>query len=282
MIGAYADAVHAATGPAPAPLRAVVRRRRRKAASLAGAVISVAGAAAGTVLLAPGPGDLMEDVFGDLATARHVAIIIPGSGVTRATFDGGRRKRYSTPGGAARALMAQAAEVDPKARLAVIAWLGYDSPRILSLGVATDGAATTGAEALRRTVADVRRRTRAPVTLLCHSYGSVVCAKAMPGLPVSDVAVFGSPGMEVSRASDLGSTARLWAGRATADRVRFVPSVKSGPLGFGGDPLGPSFRARAFAAGTGGHSDYFQPGGVALRNLALIALGRTSDVTAAR
>jgi hypothetical protein len=175
-----------------------------------------------------------------------------------------------------------ACAVDPKARLAVIAWLGYDSPRTPSLGEATDGAATGGAEALRRTVARVRGRTRAPVTLLCHSYGSVVCAKALPGLPVSDVAVFGSPGLEVERASDLGSAARLWAGRGAADWVRFVPPVKIGPLGFGPDPVTPSFGARIFAAGPGGHSDYFRPGSRSLRNLALITLGRASEVEVAR
>jgi hypothetical protein len=41
---------------------------------------------------------------------------------------------------------------------------------------------------------------------------------------------------------------------------------------------GPGFGARRFATGGGGHSDYLSPGGVSLRDLALIALGRTAEV----
>ncbi|MFC4585881.1 alpha/beta hydrolase family protein [Sphaerisporangium corydalis] len=246
------------------------------------AAVSLAGVVGGVTLLAPPPGDRMVKVFGDLATADHVAVIVPGSDVTAATFDGGRRKAYSTPGGAARAVAAEARAIDPAARTAVIAWLGYDSPRTPSLAVATDGAAAKGAEALRRAIADLRRRTSAPVTLLCHSYGSVVCAKALPGLPVDDVAVVGSPGLGVAHASALRTSARLWAGRGAADWMRFVPSWRIGSLGFGADPVNPSFGARVFAAGAGGHSDYFQPGSVSLRNLTLIALGRAADVAPAR
>ncbi|MFC7383188.1 alpha/beta hydrolase [Sphaerisporangium rhizosphaerae] len=249
-------------------------------ATSAFAAISLTGALGVLILLTPTPDDRRVTVFGDLATADRVAVIVPGADVTRATFDGGRRKAYSTPGGAARALVAQVRALDPAARPAVIAWLGYDSPRAVSLAAATDAVAEEGAGELRRAVARVRSITSAPVTLLCHSYGSVVCAKALPGLPVADVAVFGSPGLGVSRARDLGARARLWAGRGGDDWMRFVPPVRIGHLGFGADPARPSFGALLFAAGTAGHSDYFQPGGVSLRNLALITLGRASEVSA--
>ncbi|WP_214409010.1 alpha/beta hydrolase [Sphaerisporangium fuscum] len=246
------------------------------------AAVSVAGVLGALALLAPGPGDRRVEVFGDLATADRVAVIVPGSDVTLKTFDGGRRKWYSTPGGAARALTAQMGVTGPGVRTAVVAWLGYDSPRTYSLAAATDTVAAEGARALRRQVMDIRARTAVPITLLCHSYGSVVCARALPGLPVSDVAVVGSPGLGVARASALKSPARLWAGRGAEDWMRFVPSVKLGPLGFGADPVRPSFGARVFQAGTGGHSDYFQPGSLSLRNLALITLGRASEVEVAR
>ncbi len=244
----------------------------------------VPGIATGTLAEATpldrGRGDRIVEVYGaDLATARHVAIIVPGADTTAATFETHGGKPYSAPGGGARALVAEARRLDPAARLAVVAWLGYDTPRTLSLRAATDGAAVAGAPELRRTVAAVRSATGAPISLLCHSYGSVLCAKALPGLPVADVAVFGSPGLGVARAAELRSPARLWAGRARGDWVRFVPSVRIGPLGFGADPTAPAFGARVFAAGSGGHGDYLKPGGVALRNLALIALGRGGEVT---
>jgi len=47
-------------------------------------------------------------------------------------------------------------------------------------------------------------------------------------------------------------------------------------VGFGVDPMSAGFGARRFAAGDGGHSDYFVPGGVALRAIAVIVRGWAS------
>ncbi|MFF5205982.1 alpha/beta hydrolase [Streptosporangium sp. NPDC000396] len=239
--------------------------------------LTVAAVAALTYTIVPSPQrDRIVKVYGDLRTAEHVAVIVPGSDTTAATFDGGRAKPYSTPGGGARAVLAEARALDPGARLAVVAWLGYDSPATVSLEVATDGAARRGAPELRRYVAETLRGKR--VSLLCHSYGSVVCAKAAPGSGVADVAVFGSPGLGVSSASELGGTP-LWAGSGGRDWMRRVPKLRLGPLGFGPDPAGPSFGARLFETGAAGHSDYLAPGSASLRNLTLIALGRTGEVS---
>ncbi len=240
-------------------------------------VLTVATAAALAYMIVPAPhGDRIVRVYGDLRTAEHVAVIVPGSDTTAATFDGGRAKRYSTPGGGARAVLAEARELDPGARLAVVAWLGYDSPALLSLGAVTTGAAEAGAVDLRHYLTGTLGGKR--VSLLCHSYGSVVCAKAAPGSGVADVAVFGSPGLGLSSAAELGGV-RLWAGSGSADWVRGVPKLRFGPLGFGPDPAAPSFGAHLFAAGGAGHSDYLMPGGESLRNLTLIALGRTGEVS---
>jgi hypothetical protein len=62
-----------------------------------------------------------------------------------------------------------------------------------------------------------------------------------------------------------------------------VPHLSAGlfgtTVGFGTDPLSPAFGARVFAAGDGGHSDYFAPGSTSLTNLTRIVLGRTQAVT---
>jgi hypothetical protein len=50
-------------------------------------------------------------------------------------------------------------------------------------------------------------------------------------------------------------------------------------LGFGADPMSPGFGARVFATGSGGHSQYLNPGSVSLRNLTYIALGDPAAVT---
>ncbi|MGW0202669.1 alpha/beta hydrolase, partial [Nonomuraea sp. NPDC003201] len=159
----------------------------------------------GALVVWPGqPGGRLVRVYGNLATADRVAVIVPGADTTVATFDDGTKR----PGGAARALLAEAARLAPRERLAVVAWLGYDSPPTLSLGVLTSDAAAKGARALRRTITELHAHTPAPIALLCHSYGSVLCAKAVPGLPVTDLAVFGSPGLDTPSAATLTQPAR--------------------------------------------------------------------------
>jgi hypothetical protein len=222
----------------------------------------------------PAEQGLAVEVVGNLARARRVAILVPGSDTSVTTFDS---RGTASPGGAAQALAAQARRLDPGAHLAIIAWLGYADPSTLSPGVMTSGDAGQGASALRPLVDDLARHGH-QVALICHSYGSVVCGLAAPNLPVTDIAVIGSPGMDAATAAALHTTARVWAGRGTGDWIRDVPHVQFLGLGFGQDPMSPAFGARVFAAGTGGHSSYFLPG-IALRNLAYIALGDPAAVT---
>jgi hypothetical protein len=214
-------------------------------------------------------------VLGNLATATRVAILVPGSDTTLATFFS---RGTSSPGGGADALWAQAHRLDPGARLAIIAWLGYPAPAMLSPAVMTSGDAGQGAQALRPLV-DALARHGDQVALLCHSYGSVVCGLAAPHLPVTDIAVFGSPGMDASSVASLDTSARVWAGRESSDPIQYVPHIHLFGLGFGTDPMSPDFGARIFATGDGGHSGYLDPGSASLVNLTYIALGDAAAVT---
>ena len=214
-------------------------------------------------------------VIGNLATAQRVAILVPGSDTTLATFFS---RGAASPGGGAEALAAEARRLDPGHQLAIIAWLGYPAPAMLSPAVLTSGDAGQGAQALRPLVIALARHGD-QVALLCHSYGSVVCGLAAPHLPVTDIAVFGSPGMDASSVASLDTTARVWAGRESGDSIKFVPHIRLLGLGFGADPMSPGFGARIFAAGGGGHSGYLDPGSVSLRNLTYIALGDAAAVT---
>ena len=214
-------------------------------------------------------------VIGNLATATRVAILVPGSDTTLATFFS---RGPASPGGGAEALAAQAHRLGQGARLAVIAWLGYPAPAMLSPGVMTSGDAGQGAQALRPLVTALARHGDR-VVLLCHSYGSVVCGLAAPHLPVTDIAVFGSPGMDASSVASLDTKARVWAGRESGDSITYVPHIRLFGLGFGADPMSPGFGARIFATGTGGHSGYLDAGSVSLRNLTYIALGDPAAVT---
>ena len=217
-------------------------------------------------------------VIGNLATANRVAILVPGSDTTLATFFS---RGSSSPGGGAEDLAAEAHRLEPFGpgeRLAIIAWLGYPAPAMLSPAVMTSGDAGQGAQALRPLVTALAEHGD-QVALLCHSYGSVVCGLAAPHLPVTDIAVFGSPGMDASSVASLDTRARVWAGRESGDSIKYVPHIRLFGLGFGADPMSPGFGARIFATGDSGHSGYLDPGSVSLRNLTYIALGDPAAVT---
>ncbi|GAA0941876.1 hypothetical protein GCM10009560_54160 [Nonomuraea longicatena] len=203
------------------------------------------------------PQERLVRVYGDLAGAERIAVVVPGSDTTAAAFERGHHR----PGGAARALLAEAGRIAPGTKVAVVAWLGYDSPAMLSLHTVMTDRARAGGAALSRTLESLARRTSAPITLICHSYGALVCGHTRLGPGVRTVAI-GSPGLADGAAPD-------WAGMAGGDWVARVPRLRIGPIGYGADPRS---AARVFATGTGGHSDYFAPGGVSLRNLTLLVL----------
>ncbi|OQR63728.1 hypothetical protein B6E66_12340 [Streptomyces maremycinicus] len=219
------------------------------------------------------------EVFGDLAHADRVAVLVPGSDTSLDTF--GRFRA-----GAA-ALHHRLSGRSGGPRTAVVAWLGYTTPGTISATVITAGRAEEAAPDLEEFLRGLRAVT-APgsrFTLLCHSYGSVVCGRAAPRVDVTDLVLLGSPGTGVQSAADLRTGARIWAARGADDWVADVPHVSADlfgtTVGFGTDPLSPAFGARVFAAGSGGHSDYFRPSSPSLANIARIVLGETSEVTGA-
>src|SRR6266487_1689386 len=122
-----------------------------------------------------GPG-LAVEVVGSLARVRRVAILVPGSDTSLATFVS---RGTASPGGGALALAAEARRLDPGAHLAVIAWLGYATPSTISPAIMGSADAEQGARALRPLVTGLAARGR-QVALLCHSYGTVVCGLAAP------------------------------------------------------------------------------------------------------
>ncbi|MFI8090886.1 alpha/beta hydrolase [Streptomyces sp. NPDC086080] len=229
-----------------------------------------------------GRGDgLVTEVLGDLARADRVAVLVPGSDTGLDTY--GRFRA------AALALHERLRDEAPDGtHTAVVAWLGYETPGTFSTSVATMERAEEAAPELRAAVTELRavagqRGQRTRISLLCHSYGSVVCAEAAHGLDVDDIALLGSPGTGARTAAALHTRARVWAARGGDDWVENVPHLSvdlpGTTVGFGTDPVSPDFGARVFAAGDGGHSDYFAPGSVSLANLTRIVLGDLRAVT---
>lgn len=202
---------------------------------------------------------LATEVLGDLLRAEHVAVLVPGSDTSIDTYARFHR--------AAAALYEDLTRRAPTgSRVAVVAWLGYATPGTVSTTVTTVARADDAAPHLRAFIGELRTLTpaRTRVSLLCHSYGSVVCGRAAVGPDVDDIALIGSPGTGAGTVAGLHTSARVWAARGSGDWVAHVPHVRADLLfatvGFGTDPVSRAFGARVFDAGDAGHSGYFTPG----------------------
>ncbi len=253
-----------------------------------------------------GHGRVVE-VLGDLASADHVAVVIPGMTNDIDNYLSGHRPK------ALNLLMEMRRRARPGEKVCVISWLGYDTPGMTFTGLAIDARRSTlaiaGAKSLHEDlgfVSSVNRR--AHVTVIGHSYGSVVLGRAMRGgLRAKDAIAVGSPGMDADDRSELGSPkTTLWATRKRGRTLRIGPTVPPLPLPFtktrlprisllpgigpmpvipidpvalapahGEDPASKGFHSRRFPSGNvSSHGTYFNEGTEALANMALIATGQ--------
>lgn len=200
-------------------------------------------------------------VFGDLAKAAHVAVIVPGSDIDAGNLAPLTRK-------------ATALREATGGRTAVVAWAGYTTPVGVGLDAATGDLAEAGAGRLARFTEGLAAVGAAEPSLFCHSYGSVVCGLAAHEIAAKDLVVLGSPGMRADNAAALGTSARVWAAKDPTDWIDRVPYVEVAGLGHGADPAAPEFGARRIDAGDArGHDGYFAPGTGSLRAFAAIAEG---------
>ncbi|MGW5428048.1 alpha/beta hydrolase [Streptomyces sp. NPDC004059] len=285
--------------PAPAPAAlppltattlqtayAANRADANRAAGMAAAHGDTHRAAADRTLAAPsrhlltfdgrGAGQATE-VLGDLAHADDIAVLVPGSDTSLDTY-----ARFHK---AAAALYTDLTHRAPRGtRTAVVAWLGYETPATVSTTVTTTTRAEEAAPHLRAFVRELRTASKpqAHLTLICHSYGTVVCGRAAHGLDADDIALIGSPGTGADSAEALHTRARVWAARGSEDWIAHVPHVSATlfgtTVGFGTDPVSHAFGARVFNAGNANHSGYFMPGSASLTNLARITLGDLLEV----
>jgi len=256
---------------APVALRYEANRRTMRATGA-----PYAGRSRRILLFDPRGDGRIARVFGDLTTADRIAVLVPGAGNRVDNF-------WSGVGGEPeRSPVVQAARlhraVDDPA-FAVIAWLGYDTPGGIDQATVREDLARAGAIALNRFVEGLNSiRPTATIALLGHSYGSTVIGLAAPELPrrVTDIAVFGSPGMGVETVAGLATTARVWAGESDRDWIGWVPGVRLLGLGHGTKPADPAFGARSFAtADVTAHDQYLARGTDSFASLVTIAASGT-------
>ncbi|MFC4865691.1 alpha/beta hydrolase [Streptomonospora arabica] len=223
-----------------------------------------------------GSGRVVE-VLGDLDGAEHVAVVVPGSGQTRDNFRANRANPGAVPLTNGRALYAAMRDRAPARATAVVVWLGYLPPQGYGPELAGIVRARRGAEALVRFTREVLPAD-AHVTLACHSYGTAVCGLAAAQADVADdVVALACPGMGVTDGDAI--RARVWATRASDDWIRWVPSLRAGPVGLGADAMDPEFGAVRFDPGDiSGHTQYYRPGSAALAATAAVAVGERAAV----
>jgi hypothetical protein len=102
----------------------------------------------------------------------------------------------------------RAANIPNPESVATVAWLGYAAPG-MNADVVDDDLARAGAGPLNRfyngLAATSNLGDQQHLTAFGHSYGSLVTSLALQqGTPVQDVVLYGSPGGELSNASQLG------------------------------------------------------------------------------
>lgn len=233
----------------------------------------------GRCLLAADPpgGARIVEALGEVATADHIAVLVPGAGHDQESYL--RRDGPGSLRGTGLRVLRTMQQLAPRSAVAVVLWVGYHTPPGL-LAAASILPAQAGA-------ADLARLTHflpqaAHVTLVGHSYGSTVSGLALAASRAADCVALGSPGMGVRSRAELETGAHLWAAQADSDWIRFFPRTRLGPYGLGRAPLHPAIGATRVSAGTVvGHTSYYDPGSESLRNVARIAVGRYDEVTSA-
>ena len=224
-----------------------------------------------------GDGQAIE-LIGNAETADAIGVFVPGIGSDLAGFD----EVAGHAGG-----IFDASQGD--GQVAMIAWLGYDAPEAAGLNIdaATRDNAREGYPSLVDFVEGlaVSYPTK-PVTVVAHSYGSVLAGWAMTEdhLDATNVVLVGSPNTPAASVDELHlpTSDNVFVGEAPGDVVVSIGDLTDGwsefrfPLGHGYDPGDCEFGATVFAVQDVGpmraHSTYSS--GASAMTIVRIMLGQ--------
>jgi len=209
-------------------------------------------------------------LFGDLETADHVAVTVPGVG------DGTNLCDDWIP--EARTVY------DAAESTAVVLWKGYDNPADILAAAAgsieCNEDLIMAASDLTAFVASLSLRPDQSLTLIAHSFGSIVTGAALAdcGLECTDVVVAGSPGMTVDELRELHiEQSHFFSEQEPGDAIA--------ELGiFGAAPTSPTFGGTRMSTNAPDHpaveehSNYFEPGSEALENMVDVVTGEYSEI----
>jgi hypothetical protein len=233
------------------------------------------------VLLDPAEGGRAAIALGNPDTADYVSYLVPG-------LNYGVQEQIVNWSATAEALYSEqkavlkARSADPAATagVATLAWIGYQTPDLFSVGGLDR--AEAGADFLEKSWLGIRSTRGADepfISVFAHSYGSTVSlvALARGSVEVDALVMVGSPGSATQSADRLRvRNDNIYVGEAAWD-----PAVNS--AFFGSDPGSSSYGAHPLGVtgardrltgkrleGSLGHNEYFKPGSESLHNMALI------------
>ncbi|MFF2751854.1 alpha/beta hydrolase [Kitasatospora sp. NPDC058048] len=187
--------------------------------------------------------------------SQHTAVFVPGTGTVFAGVPGQMDH--------IRRLQKAAEDESDGQNVAVVSWLGYETPNWLNGTVAETDRGDAGAPLLRNftkglRVAEGDNGVCSHLTLMAHSYGTYVVGAAARdgGANVDDILALGSPGMGVDTASQLNIDPKhVWVGTAKDDFIQtFTGTV------FGEGPQYGIFGAQRIQIDTSGHGGYWDMG----------------------
>lgn len=229
----------------------------------------------------------IAEVHGDLSKAVNVVVFVPGVSNTLANFDAqtgaqGQRLYEASHGGTA-----------------VIAWMGYDAPpgiepeMVVDHSAASPDRAEQEAYRLVTFTQGLQATTPGQITVLGHSYGSVLATEAAKsGMVVDKVILAGSPGVPAANASVFNG-AQVYAIANDYDPISNLPQQVKFDHSTSTPPTDPSFGATVLngngldypPAANGEinplapHSSYFDSNSAAITNIMAAAEGTrvTSD-----
>lgn len=232
--------------------------------------------------------------LGRLDDAGAVTVLVPGMGTTVAES----ARDLSAD---AVHLLADEQLLAPSAGVAVVAWLGYESPDVLTVG--GEAHAVRGAERFSAFLEGIdAANAGARVTIVAHSYGGRVATYALAtGAHADALVLLGTPGVAESvSASAALDAGEVFATKSDADQRAFdlvhwdrgIASLGQWVSGLDGrenaDPTDPAFGAVVYRVeDPDGHGlsypdaskqGYLSAGSDSLRDISLIALGRGAEL----
>ena len=230
-------------------------------------------------------------VLGDLQKADYVTYLVPGMFYTvdgqLSAWTGDAADLYAQQKAWLKRLGA-ANPAEAHKTVAVVAWMGYQTPDLTNIGSLE--LANQARDALARSVEtlQMQRAGHLPyTTIVAHSYGSTATLMALTqyNFSVNALVLVGTPGSPAQSAKDLHVTnTNVWVGSAAWDPV---PTSAF----FGSDPSAPNYGAHTMSVSGGtdviagkklgqsiGHNQYFNRGTESIRNMALIGIDHSELV----